>query len=522
MLYEGIEVNTRQTSKPQTVAAPIGGLNGRDALAGMNSTDAYLMDNVMPGTTSCRVRRGVADYSPGTGAPVTSLDVFSGGDALDIVLGVCGDEWVNVSADPVEVVKSGLEGIETVSTMFSTVADNAQFLIMTAEATQAPWQFDGIAATDLAFTGLNEDVRLINYVAQYMGRLFWATKGKLGFYYLPPGQIQGAMEWFDLGQITKKGGYLAAIATYSEDAGDGPNDYIVFITSKGEYIMYYGLDPGDVNSWSIVGRYQSAPPISRKCVLDYASDLVVLTLEGALQFSQIRKLADTRFELTALTSKLGDILLGHNQFRNTYGWSMALYPRGGWLVVSVPHGNTMNGLYHHFIMNTTTQAWSRIHSGEMNGLCWCVANDNLYYGRYDGKVRQADTGVWDIDQPIKWQVKQAYNYYGTPSYKHYKWATFLVKSEALAALTANMSVDYKEIQPNLSISNLDPAPGAIWDESFWDSDYFGTGPYTQRFIAPFGVYGVAASVWLAGSIGGATLEWFATETVYELAQGLLG
>lgn len=521
MLYEGMNINTSQRAKPVTIPAPVGGLNGRDPLANMGENDAYMMDNVFPGTATCKVRNGCVQHVGGLGHPVHSIETF-GGDDTDHILAIGGGNVKNVTnPGAVTTLKADLEGRESVAIMFSTVADNAQFLLVTMEGTDVPFSYDGAVCTDLIFTGVFDPVSRLNFVSSYKGRVFWGCRDRLGFYYLPPGQIQGALEYYDLGQICQHGGYMVAMATFSEDAGDGPNDYMVFISNHGEYVMYVGDDPGDPMGWQLVGRYKSAPPIGRKCILDYAGDLVVLTLEGALQFSQIRKLADTRFELTALSSKLGDILLDNNLYRDTYGWCMELYPKGGWLLISIPHGFDDEGLHYHFIMNTTTQAWTRFHSDEWDGLCWTVANDRLFFGRGDGSVRIADVGQYDIDKPIKWEVKQAFNYYGTPSYKHFKWAQFLMKSEAPASLSSQLVVDYKEGVPNPVTSTLDPGPGAVWDIALWDEDFWAPGPYTQRFIQPYGQYGVAASVWVNGLLQGATLEWFATEHVFEEAQGLL-
>lgn len=522
MLYEGVQIDTAQKAESQTIPAPVGGLNGRDSLAAMAEKDAYEMDNIFPGTATCKVRSGCDVHVAGLGHPVYSLEVF-GGDTGDHILAIGGGKVQNVT-NPAAIVtlKADLAGRETVALMFSTVADNNQFLLVTMEGTDAAFKYDGVACTDLVFTGMDSPADELNFVSSYQGRVFWGAKERLGFYYLPPGQIQGAMEWFDLGQICHHGGVLIGMATYSEDAGDGPADYMVFITNHGEYVMYVGNDPGDPTGWEIVGRYKSAPPVGRKCLIDYAGDLVVLTLEGALQFSQIRKLADTRFELEALSSKLGDTLLSHNVFKDVYGWCMALYPVGGWLLVSVPHSFQDGGMHHHFVMNTTTQAWARYYGDEWNGLCWVVADNKLYFGRADGSVRQADVGDYDNDHPIRYSSKQAYSYFGTPAYKHFKWAQFLIKSEAPAAISAQLSVDYKEQTPNPVTSTLDPGPGAVWDISPWDTDYWAPGAYTQRFIQPFGQYGVVGSHWLNGLIAGATLEWFATEHVFEKATGLLG
>jgi hypothetical protein len=144
----------------------------------------------------------------------------------------------------------------------------------------------------------------------------------------------------------------------------------------------------------------------------------------------------------------------------------------------------------------------------------------MYFGRFDGSVRKI-TGAYDNFKAIRFQAKQAYNYFDTPAHKHFKWAQFLVRSEAPVTLASRLSVDYVETPPSTLPNPIGSGGGAEWDLAYWDSAEWGYGPFTQRWIAPYGNYGVAASHWLAGDIAGASLEWYATEHVYEKAQGLL-
>jgi hypothetical protein len=380
--------------------------------------------------------------------------------------------------------------------------------------------FDGTAITNLAITGLNEPDVNLNFVCPYQGRLFWGTVGKLGFYFLPPGQIQGVASWFDLGQMSVMGGYLQAIATYSDDAGNGPNAYIVFISNRGEYFMYQGIDPSNAADWTFVGRYRGGGPIGRKCVIDYAGDILILTTTGVQQFSQIRKYNDIRYDLTPLSAKLGDILLQNNVNKDIWGWCMQLWPAGGMLIVNTPVSNSQAGQYYQFAMNTITQAWGCRNSREWDAICFCMSDKQVYFGRYDGSVRLVG-GLYDNGNTINFSVKQAYNSFQEQGYKLYHWAQFLVRCDAPVSMSATLAVDYKEIAPPSPEFDIGVDVGAAWDTAIWDQVSWGYGLYTQRWIAAFGNYGFTAAHWLIGSIGGATLQWFSTEHVYEKASGLL-
>lgn len=64
-----------RTSKIRTgsIPAPVGGLNARDSIADMKPTDAVIMDNWVPGTTSASIRLGYTAWVTGFAAPVESL-----------------------------------------------------------------------------------------------------------------------------------------------------------------------------------------------------------------------------------------------------------------------------------------------------------------------------------------------------------------------------------------------------------------------------------------------------------------
>jgi hypothetical protein len=42
---------------------------------------------------------------------------------------------------------------------------------------------------------------------------------------------------------------------WTNDAGDGVDDYAAFVFSTGEVLVYQGDDPGSVNAWSLIGRF---------------------------------------------------------------------------------------------------------------------------------------------------------------------------------------------------------------------------------------------------------------------------
>lgn len=522
------KIATGQSSQPMTVVAPVGGLNGRDPLASMAPSDAYQMDNAFPGAALVYSRKGSKRYtSSKLPAPVQSLEVYTGATG-DKMLGWSGGSIYDVSSNIPVQLATGLNSNLVITAMFSNAADNAQHLIITS-GKDTPREYNGVSLTVLAFTGI-ADPTLLNFCFTFKARLYFGAEDKLGFYYLPVGQIQGALSYFDLGQVSRLGGKLVAIASYSSDSGITPGDYIVFITSKGECIVYAGYDPSNANTWELVGRYYAATPIGQKCTLNYGTELVLLTLDGAIGFSEIRRAGDARTrgvpnaEYSAITSKLGTYLSAFNTNADVPGWMGLQYSgsQDGWLLINVPAGLGMNGAYYQYVMNTTTNAWCRFTN--WNALCFAVFGGKLFFGKYDGLVYQGDVGNTDDGTDINLSVKQAYNYFEDGNgigflTKHFQWASLLVGSDGPAPLSGKFNVDYREYSPD-PIAAIAVA-GSRWDITKWDEGYWSDEENTQRFIVTLNNAGVAGSLWIAAKLSGQTFKWYATQYVMQKTKGLL-
>lgn len=524
------KINTQQQSQPQTVPAPIGGLNGRDPLAAMDPKDAYLMDNFFPGTAYVESRKGCVKYSTASlSGPVQTLLVYAAGTG-DKMLAFAGGKIFDASTSVASQLLTGRTNNIAVGTMFSNAADNAQHLIFVTGYDQ-PYSYNGTSLVALTMTGMVGSQNTLNSVFAFKGRLYFGQRDKLGFYYLPPGQIQGTLSYFDLAQQSQRGGYLVAIASFSDtNTGTTPQDYIVFITNKGEYIVYMGFDPSNSSNWTLVGRYYSAAPIGNKCTLNYGSELVILTEEGAVAFSEVRKAGDSQSsgvsgaDYSAITSKLGSYLSTYNVNAGVPGWSGIQYSGGGgWLLLNVPATSSISGAYYHYVMNTTTNAWCRFTN--WNGMCFVVYNKRLYFGRFDGYIMLADEGRLDDGAAIKCDIKQAYNYFDDGSgmaflQKHFQWASLLVSCDGAPPLSGKFNVDYTEEQPDY-VNLLAPTAGAQWDVAAWDTGIWGDDGRTQRFVITLNKGGVAGALWLRAAMQGLTLRWFATQYVMEKTKGLL-
>jgi hypothetical protein len=521
MTLRAPKVNTKQTAHPLTIPAPTGGLNGRDGLADMPPKDAFVMDNWIPGTATCDARGGHASYvdiAHGPGGPVESLVAYRGGATKKLLAFGNGKVLDVTTSTPPAALQTGRVSNRVVTCMFSNAG--AQFLLGVSGA-DAPFSYDGTTFNNLTITGLTGSQILLSHIGAFKGRVYLCQKDMLGFYYLGVGNIQGAASYFDLSQVAKLGGYLVATASFSADSGNGLNDYFVAITSEGEYIVYAGTDPSNIATWQLVARYYAAPPIGRNCTFNYGSELVIITLGGAIPFSAIRQDGGISDD-DAITYKLGNYVQDLNVYSTIHGWHAVTYSRKSLLFFNVPATASIAGAYVQYVQNTKTKAWTRFTN--LNGICWCEFNGDLYFGKYDGRVMKFDTGNLDDGGPILLDCKQAYNYFedgngSGQSNKHFHFAKLLLGCDGDPPLSANFNVDYTEDQPGYVAGS--PSTGTAWDVSAWDISSWGTDVATRTFMLSMGKYGVAGSLWVRASLNGISLKWYATQYIFSKATGVL-
>ena len=509
-------VNRNMRDKPFTLTAPIGGLNGREGQANMPAEDAYQLDNFFPGTTTVDVRKGTTIFATApASAAVNSLEVFRGAVSEKLLCAVNGAVYDISGGAFGAALVSGLTSTVLTSCMFSNAG--SQYLICLTGADQ-PFAYDGAAYTALTITGLTGSQNNLHCVFAFKERIYLAQKDQLGFYYLAVGAIQGAASYFDLSQIADRGGYLAGISSFSQDAGNGPQDFIVFMTSQGEYIVYSGYDPSTVANWSLVGRYYAGAPIGRKGWFKFADDLYVMTTEGILPFKVIMSRGNIDENEKALTAKLGSFYTDLTEYSTQHGWSAVVYPRSNMLVVNVPDSTVSTTKQ--FVLNTVNYKWCRFTG--LNGLSFAVYNNRLYFGNSVGQVFLADEGYSDNGSPIVCTCRQAYNYFDNgygmgDRNKLFQFATIVIGTDGAPTVNFGMNTNFEEVTYEEITDYGDPA---YWDYAVWDDSYWGDGVITRSLTAPIGMFGYVASVYLQVTVDNEYFKWYATRIAAEAAEGL--
>ena len=327
-------------------------------------------------------------------------------------------------------------------------------------------------------------------VNSYMNRLWFVPNNSTDVVYLQTvGGISGAASVFPLGQLLRKGGYIVAIGTWTVDTRQNVDEYIAFISSRGEVIVYQGTDPTTATTFALTGIYQIGSPIGRRCCLRISGDLQVITVDGVVGMSEMLstdRAAANRVSLTSII--MNEIATDAQAYKNNFGWQMIEFAFGTLAIINVPIEENNQAIQ--YVMNTITGAWCRFigldttgtinYTYGMNANCWEVdAYDNIYFGANDGTIYQWNVGASDNTLPITCLVKTAYNNFGNGAQlKRYPLLQPLITTTGSPIPSIGINVDFKDTS---ILSTAEPygVNSTNWDQINWDQ-FNWPGPATTQ------------------------------------------
>lgn len=464
----------------------IGGLNARDALSNMDPKDALILNNFFPEPTFVELRRGHLTYAtlPVT-TPIETLMQWAG-PTTNKLFAATSSTIYDVSAGG-SVASADVGSLANARWQYVNFATAGGHFIWCCNGADTPMTYDGSAWSVLstlsagsASAGFSSSNFI--YVQSYKSRLWMVEKGSRNAWYLDPSSITGLATKFPLGAIFQLGGELIAIGTLSQDAGNGPDDYICFLTSNGEVAIYTGTNPG--TDFQIVGRYQMARPVPLRPVIQVGGDMFVLTDDGVISMIRALNIDKAAIGKSALTDKINTLINQAVQsYRGNFGWQVFAYPRGNWAIVNVPVSE--NTSQYQYVMNTITGAWCTFTGLDANN--WCLKGEDLYFGGNAGVVYIADTGYTDDGAAILGQSKTAFNYLGNRGTN--KWITMVrpvYRANGNPTILLGVDTDFSDNDPG---SNLNvPTGGAGWDSGLWDNAMWtGDASYTVEWQTVGGI-----------------------------------
>jgi len=503
-----------KVAQSYTVPAAVGGWNARDSLANMEPTDAVYLSNYFPAPTYVQIRLGSNNYATNLPGQVESLLDYEGG-AQSTLFAVSNGKIFNITAGG-GVPAASVSGLANSRLQYVNVATTGgEFLLAVNGVNKLQgfdgtnWYVDGDGSHDI--TGL--DTSTCVQINLFKNRVWFVQNNSLNVYYLNPLAIAGAATIFPLQGVARLGGYVVACGTWTVDGGYGLDDNLVFITSKGEIIVYQGTDPTSVTTFALMGVWQLGAPVGRRCFLKYGGDLLLVTQDGLLPMSAA--LQSSRLDpRVSLTNKIQyAVSSAVTEFGSNFGWEVIYFPKGNMLLLNIPT-QTGSGQVQ-YVMNTITQAWCDFSNWNAN--CWVLWQDKIYFGGA-GVVTQAWTGSADNGANITSDAKQAFNPLGNPGLL--KRCTMLkpiiATSGGTPGLQAAINVDFSDANPytNASLSPT-PSPGGVWGVMQWGTGIWGAGVSVQNLWQGITGEGYYVAIRLKAVSNFLTAQWMASTVVYE-------
>lgn len=489
--------------------SPAGGWNARDAWSEMDEGDAITLDNWFPEESLVRVRRGNAEYASGIGGTVESLMAWTGPSSAKL-FGAGNSKIFDIST-------TGAVGAADISSLSNDRWQHTNFgnssgaYLYIVNGDDAPRYYDGSSWTTPTITGSGLTASDLIDVHAFKQRLFFIEKNTLNFWYFPVETLAGSISKFDLSAYATLGGYLVAMGTWGGfEGGTGPNALAVFVTSKGQVIVFAGTDPGDSSAWALVNVYRIGAPIGRRCLTELGGELIVVTEDG---FSQISRFvaAARASDKAAMSDKIsGAVNESVRDHRTRFGWQPIYAPSSNMVLFNIPRGATS----HQYVSNSTTGAWCRFTG--WNAHCWEVYNDQIYFGRAGGYVNQADTGLDDDGSDIQADAKTAFSYFRHRGReKIFDWVrpNFIVDGAISAGLQVN--TDYADQAPT-STPTFTPSEGAEWDVGVWDVAEWGEGQVPSNAWQSISGIGTVAALRLRTLSQNGTIKWASNDFKYQL------
>lgn len=534
-VIEKAEAQRSWVSKPFNVPSPTGGINARDNYTDMDQKDAVDLVNVFPEANYVAVRKGFIPWSWGMGNAVETILVWNGLTGEDKFFGAAGPSiYESTSGDA--VAAAVVTGLTNARWQFTNLENAGGMFLEAVNGADDPLLYDGTTWSNPVITGVDAST-FIN-VCQFKERLWFAAVNSLTLYYLDTQAIQGTASPFPLGAVFRRGGYVIALGTFSNDAGEGPDDYFVIATNQGEVAIYQGTDPTSATTWSLVGIFNIGKPIGRRCMVRLSGDLAIVTQDGiesmqaALQFDRS---AGQKATITAKIQTLFSQL--SNAYFTNYGWQPIVYPKTRWLVVNVPETVGMTQVQ--LVMNTVTGSWCRFE--HMNAVCWAVANDQIYFGGNYGTIYQADVGyqdtvqapliftgddglpitfqsdafeditfVSDVPGPIDWEIQTSWQAWWGTSNKLFTMVRPVMLTGGGVQFAIGVDVDFVVVEPTGTL--VGPAiSGMVWPWT-WPGTWGGQNVFDARWHS-VGSIGTWGSIHLVGSINGGACQLNAFDLV---------
>lgn len=488
-----------KTQVIQSVPAPIGGLNSKDALAAMPPTDAISLVNWIPDTFGIRCRKGYLEWAknfPGNIAvesimswlgPATTIP---GGTFLTDPTAMPGFLFAATKTAVYNITSRtnapaaaiALSGADNAGWFITSMLTNSagSFLLACSEA-DGYFTFDGTAwLRRVAGAGAGQisgvDPNNLVHVLVWKRRAFFVERNSTRIWYLPVDAIAGTVAALDVGPLLKSGGSVAYVANWTIDAGEGIDDILVIVGSNGDVLVYKGTDPTSAATFALVGSwYVGQIPIGRRAYTQYGGDLIIISADGVFPISYVTRGGAAFLQASSkeYTSKIRPSI--GTDLRSSFtsrGWDMIVHPSERIMVINVPNYGAVTKKQ--FCMSTTQNSWCTFQDIPIYSLGSSVGYS--FGGTPDGRVLLLFTGFFDnvlygasVGNGIRGVVQPAFSNFDTPVLtKEFVMVRTNLLAAAAPSLQVGISVNYSITTP-IGTPSFAASLNYLWDVALWDA-----------------------------------------------------
>jgi hypothetical protein len=408
-----------------------------------------------------------------------------------------------------QIVVTGATPSQFNGTYLITKINATQFAYTMASAPANNATVVGSYTINYAITGV--DSSTFAHVNLFKNFLFFVKKNSMEAWYLPVGQVAGAALKLDFGGIARMGGYLQAMGTWTIDAGQGADDYAVWITNNGETIVYNGTNPDSATTWALKGVWQLGQTFNRRCFLKWAGDLLLLTQDGlvplaaALQSSRLDPRVNLTDKIYYAISQEASLYSGN------FGWQINYFASENMLIINVP---STTGIQQ-FCMHTISKAWCSF--SNINATCWELNYDQMYFGG-NGFIGHWWNAYSDDGNNIEAQVQQAYSYFDAPGQqKRFTMIRPIFQTDnGLPGILVGINTDF-DAQNSLGAVSYNAVSSTlgVWDTGVWDIDVWGGALSLTKLWQGVTGIGYSGGIIMKIASQGIDVHWVSSDYVME-------
>ena len=388
-----------------------------------------------------------------------------------------------------------------------TGANTFTYVMASAPATNATTT--GAYTVNYAITGVNSNTFV--HVNLFKNRLYFTQENSLDCWYLDVDAVSGPASPLLFGGIARNSGFLQAMGTWTIDAGQGVDDYAVFVTSMGEVIVYNGTDPDNADTWALKGVWQLGQTFNRRCFLKWGGDLLLLTQDGlvplasALQSSRL----DPRINLT--DKIYYEISREASLYSGNFGWQIAYFAAENMLIINIPSGDGVQ----QYCMHTISKAWCSFTN--ISAKCWEISYDQMYFGG-NGFVGRFWDSYSDAGNNINAEVQQAYSYFDSPGQqKRFTMIRPIFQTDnGLPSVLAGINTDF-DAQNSLGAVSFNAVSSTlgVWDTAVWDEDVWGGNLALTKLWQGVTGLGYSGGIIMKIASQGIDVYWISSDYVME-------